>query len=149
MQPLASDGVALVAQLGPLFSTLTRIGERSPLTSTQRLLLIELVDSGPQRLGALADAVGATDPTASRAVDGLVSAGLVERRPDPDDRRAVIHRATAKGKAWATRRRAEIAAALDDALGEFTPVEREQLLALITRLNAGLRPADLPLLAAS
>jgi DNA-binding MarR family transcriptional regulator len=149
MQGYCPDGAALVAQLGPLFSTLTRVGERSPLTSTQRLLLIELVDTGPQRLGALADAIGATDPTASRAVDGLVAAGLVERGPDPDDRRAVIHRATAKGKAWAKRRRTEITAALDEALEAFTPAERDELLTLITRLNAGLRPADLALPAAS
>lgn len=149
MQERHPDGSALVAQLGPLFATLTRVGKPSALTSTQRLLLAELVDSGPTRLGALADAIGATGPTTSRAVDGLVAAHLVERLSDPDDRRAVIHRATPKGKAWIRRRRSELAAALDQALDDFGAAEREQLLALVVRLNTGLQPADLPALLAS
>ena len=69
------------------------------------------------RLGALAERIGAADPTVSRAIDGPRRCrGIVQRRADPGDRRAVLHLATAKGEAWVTRRRGEVAAALDEAL---------------------------------
>src|SRR5712691_9179833 len=97
------------------------------LTTTQRLALIELVDSGPLRLGALAERIGASDATVSRAIDGLVDAGIVERQADPQDRRAVLHLATAKGRAWVRRRRGEVSAALDEALDRLTPTDRLRL----------------------
>ena len=108
------------------------------LTSTQRLLLFELVEAGPLRLGPLAERAGATDPTTSRAVDGLVDAGLVVRRPDPADRRAVLHEATAHGGIVVGERRAEVEAALDRALAGFTPAERRRLVGLLARLNEQL-----------
>src|SRR5207302_10359298 len=107
-QMLSGDGAALVSELELLFSSLARTGTGladGALTTTQRLALIELVESGPLRLGALAERIGATDPTVSRAVDGLVECGIVERQADPDDRRAVLHLATAQGRAWVERRR--------------------------------------------
>jgi DNA-binding MarR family transcriptional regulator len=135
------DGATLVSELEQLFSSLARTGTGladGALTTTQRLALIELVDGGPLRLGALAERIGATDPTVSRAVDGLVDAGIVERQPDPLDRRAVLHLATAQGQAWVTRRRGEVAAALDEALSRLTPADRARLLSLIGMLNSEL-----------
>jgi DNA-binding MarR family transcriptional regulator len=136
-----TDGATLVSELELLFSSLARVGTPladGALTTTQRLALIELVDGGPLRLGALAERIGATDPTVSRAVDGLVDAGIVERQSDPDDRRAVLHLATAQGRAWVERRRGEVAAALDEALQRLTPADRARLLSLIGRLNSEL-----------
>jgi DNA-binding MarR family transcriptional regulator len=133
------QGTQLVSELQLLFSSLARTGiglADGGLTTTQRLALIELVDSGPPlRLGALAERIGATDPTVSRAMDGLVDAGIVERQADPDDRRAVLHFVTAKGRAWVKRRRAEVAAALDQALERLTPADRAHLIRLVGRLN--------------
>jgi len=147
VQEQTGHGSALAAQLAPLFTALVRAGGHSPawrsLTSTQRLLLFELVDSGSLRLGPLAERVGATDPTTSRAVDGLVGAGLVVRRPDPADRRAVLHEATARGGIVAGERRAEVEAVLDQALAPFTPAERRRLVGLLARLNEELH-ADAP-----
>lgn len=40
------------------------------------------------RLTALADAAGMTKPSVSQLVDELEAAGYVERRPDPEDKRA-------------------------------------------------------------
>jgi len=132
------QGTQLVSELELLFSTLARPGislADGGLTTTQRLALIELVDSGPLRLGALAERIGATDPTVSRAMDGLVDAGIVERQADPVDRRAVLQIVTAKGRAWVKRRRGEVAAALDEALEGLTPADRAHLLRLVGRLN--------------
>jgi DNA-binding MarR family transcriptional regulator len=56
-----------------------------------------LVFAGPRRVGELAEAEQVEPPTMTRLVDGMERDGYVERRPDPDDRRAVIVRATPKG----------------------------------------------------
>jgi DNA-binding MarR family transcriptional regulator len=134
---------ALVDRLEQLFSLLARTDAGAhagpALTSTQRVVLIELVSAGPLRLGTLAARIGASDPTVSRAVAGMVSAGMVERSADPDDRRAVRLAATAEGRNWVERRRGEVAAALADAL-ERMPAEGEtQLVSLLGALNDELR----------
>jgi DNA-binding MarR family transcriptional regulator len=60
-------------------------------------LLMSLVKFGPSRQGELAD-LSLLDPsTVSRHVGQLVRAGLVERRPDPADGRAVQLVASATG----------------------------------------------------
>src|SRR5919201_2389730 len=68
------------------------------LTATQRLAMMTIADAGPLRLHDLADRMGTTDPTASRAVDALVTAGLVERVVDPRDRRALQIAVTRQGR---------------------------------------------------
>jgi DNA-binding MarR family transcriptional regulator len=142
---MQADGRAgLVHELELLFSLLARTGtgvDGPALTSTQRVVLIELVSAGPLRLRTLAVRTGASDPTVSRAVDGLVAAGIVERRPDPDDRRAVLHVATTKGRKWVEQRRREVAAALDTALGGMPAADRAQLVRLVAALNDELRAA--------
>ena len=130
-----------MGELEQLFSSLARTGAYTSgiaLTTTQRLALVELVDSGPRRLGALAGRIGASDATVSRAIDGLVEEGIVKRQDDPDDRRAVLHVATAKGQAWVERRRKEVAAALDKALARLSSADRKRLLALVQKLNSEL-----------
>jgi DNA-binding MarR family transcriptional regulator len=56
-----------------------------------------LVFAGPRRVGELAEAEQVEPPTMTRLVDGMERDGYVVRAADPDDRRAVIVRATAKG----------------------------------------------------
>lgn len=148
MQAPPGAGASVAAELTPLFTSLVRAGSTEAdwrsLTSTQRLLVGELVDAGPLRLGALADRVGATDPTTSRAVDGLVAAGLVVRQPDPADRRAVLHEATALGTARVEARRNEVAAVLDEALARFTSTDRRRLVELLAKLNQELHAIHTP-----
>lgn len=45
---------------------------------------------GPRSVGHLADALGVSRPAATQLVDRLVEHGMVERRPDPADRRVVL-----------------------------------------------------------
>lgn len=45
---------------------------------------------GPHSIGRLAEAVGVTPPAASQLVDRLSEHGMIERRPDPADRRVVL-----------------------------------------------------------
>ncbi len=132
---VADELRALLARLLPEAGGEDDIG----LTSTQRLVLAATVDGQPPlRLGALAERVGVSCATASRAVEALVVAGLVERVADPADRRAVQIDASRAGRDYVERRRRHVAAEVAGALDGFTPRERDELLRLLRSLNAGL-----------
>lgn len=68
-------------------------------------LLAAVASHEPATLNQVASAVGRGAPAVSRSVDALVRAGLVERTPDPDNRRRLAMRLSESG-------RAEIAAPL-------------------------------------
>jgi DNA-binding MarR family transcriptional regulator len=104
------------------------------MTSTQRLALFETAIGGPLRLSDLAQRLGITAPTASRAVDGLVELGLLERLPDPGDRRAVRIDVTRPGRKLIEERKARAAAALEPAVGALSAQDRARLAALLARL---------------
>jgi len=114
--------------------------EGPPMTSTQRLALFETAVGGPLRLSELAERMGITAPTASRAVDGLVELGLLERLPDPADRRAVSIDVTAPGRARVEERMALAAAALEPAVAALSGQDRARLAALLARLADALEP---------
>jgi DNA-binding MarR family transcriptional regulator len=109
-----------------------------PMTSTQRLALFETAVSGPLRLSDLADRMGITAPTASRAVDGLVDLGLLERQPDPNDRRAVRIDVTRVGRQRVEVRKALAAAALEPSVAALSAKDRAQLATLLARLADAL-----------
>jgi len=78
----------------------------------------------------------------TKRLDRLEEAGLVERRPDPDDRRGTLVRLTRKGKTVIDKAAGEHAAnerRLLDALGTD---EQRQLDGLLRRLLAGLETPD-------
>lgn len=52
----------------------------------------------PLRIGQIARILNCKPPNATSVVDGLVRAKLVERLPDPLDRRAILLELTAEGK---------------------------------------------------
>jgi DNA-binding MarR family transcriptional regulator len=87
------------------------------VTLTQYRSLVVLASRGPQSVAALAEELAVTPSTASRLCERLVRKGLVARREDPHDRRAVRVALTAEGRALVDavteRRRAEIARLLD------------------------------------
>jgi DNA-binding MarR family transcriptional regulator len=58
---------------------------------------------GPLSLSGIAEAVGVDAPYATLIVDTLEARGLVERRPDPADRRRKLVSLTAEGKEAVTR----------------------------------------------
>jgi len=101
-------------------------------------LLITLVKGGPRRQGELADMCMLDPSTVSRHVGQLARAGYVERRPDPDDGRAVHLVATGAGEQVA----AEIARArqkvISEALGDWTADDVARLVVLLRRLNDDL-----------
>jgi DNA-binding MarR family transcriptional regulator len=65
-----------------------------------------LVFAGPMPLGRLADLEQVTPPAMTKTVTALETAGLVERVRSASDRRVVLVRATAQGRAVLERGRA-------------------------------------------
>lgn len=128
----------ILEELGELIRHLSRISggpEEGPaMTSTQRLALFEIGQAGPLRLNDLAQRMGISAPTASRAVDALESHDLVERLTDPDDRRALRIDLTRGGRARLERRKQCTLEAFAPAVSALTVREQEQLAELLTRL---------------
>ena len=101
-------------------------------------LLITLVKCGPRRQGELAE-LSLLDPsTVSRHVAQLARAGYVQRRPDPQDGRAVQLVATDDGERVAHEIGKRRHAVISEALGRWAPSDVEQLVALLRRLNDDL-----------
>jgi long-chain acyl-CoA synthetase len=67
------------------------------LSLSQYRTLLFLAE-GSAAASALADRLAVTRPSVTAVVDGLVSRGLVERKPETADRRRVTHVLTAEGR---------------------------------------------------
>jgi len=73
-------------------------------TSRQQRDLLEAVHSNaPATLKTVAAQVGRGEPAVSRAIDALVRAGLVDRSPDPANRRRLALRLTEGGQQFLER----------------------------------------------
>lgn len=112
--------------------SLAEVGEE--VTLTQYRSLVVLASHGPQRVAALADAVGVTPPTASRMCDRLVKKGLVTRRADRRDRRQVRIALSTAGRhlvdTVTVRRRAEI----EQLIASIPTESRGEVIAALRRL---------------
>jgi DNA-binding MarR family transcriptional regulator len=103
------------------------------LTLSQ-LHLVQPLTGGPQGVGALAECAGVAAPTASRMVEGLARAGLVERAQDPDDRRAVLVSLTDEGRRAVQRKRRTLNALRRRIAAGLTPEEQADAAPLLRRL---------------
>lgn len=101
-------------------------------------ILVHLIDSGPLRAADLVDAFDMDKGGVSRQVQALVDLGLLERQPDPDDRRAQLLAASPE----AARRVAEVARArsdrLDSRLSDWSDDELAAFADDLARYNAAL-----------
>ncbi|WP_052596103.1 MarR family winged helix-turn-helix transcriptional regulator [Luteipulveratus mongoliensis] len=84
------------------------------------------------RVSTLAEHVGNDVSTVSRQVSGLVDADLVERLPDPDDRRAHLVGLTEQGHEVVRQARARRAEWFQRLLEDWSP---DEVAALRTSLN--------------
>lgn len=108
------------------------------LNLTQASLLVYLHESGPLRQIRLARGLGIGRAAIGSVIEGLERRGLVERAPDPDDRRAWRVSVTGAGKdlvgpidAIDRELRAELRL-------DISRAERQQLAGLLLRLQANL-----------
>lgn len=90
------------------------------------------------RMGDLADALRVDPSTATRAVERLTRIQLAERRPDPDDKRVVLVRATEAGRRRHDEASGRWKHVMHEMLGEFDAAEREELARYLERMVTAL-----------
>ena len=96
----------------------------------------------PHALRAMefADRLMLTSSGTTKRLDRLERAGLVRRRPDPDDRRGTVIELTAKGRRLVDATTADHLRNEARLLGALTKPEQRQLAALLRKLQLGLPP---------
>ncbi|MBD0862770.1 MarR family transcriptional regulator [Gordonia sp. zg691] len=129
----ATDPAQLAATLRPtltrLYLALRRRAPSVELTAAQTSALNVLADHGRMRMGELADRESIRMPTATSVIDGLTKHELVERRPDPNDRRAVLVGLTDHGRALVAQIREERDVVLTGALAALSDEDRAAIAA--------------------
>jgi len=90
----------------------------------------------PPRLGDIAARLDIAPRSATEVVDDLQERGLVERAPDPADRRAVTIRLTDEGRALRQRIDRARARRGDEFFGHLSPEQRDTLRDLLQQALA-------------
>jgi DNA-binding MarR family transcriptional regulator len=116
----------------------------SGLTAPRLSALSVIVFAGPLTLGELAEAEQVRPPTISRLVQGLEADGLVERLPDPDDRRVHRVRATAAGRRLLEEGRARRVRTLASEVATLPRRDRDLLARTTDLLERLALPPDHP-----
>ncbi|MCZ4119711.1 MarR family transcriptional regulator [Streptomyces sp. H39-S7] len=98
------------------------------------VVLVALTESGPASQSTLSTRTGIFRSDMVAVINDLADRDLVERAPDPDDRRRNVITATPRGRAYLRRLDDIIDAAQDDLLAPLDETERRQLTGLLTRL---------------
>ncbi|MFE5029301.1 MarR family winged helix-turn-helix transcriptional regulator [Streptomyces sp. NPDC056656] len=120
----------------------TRLGGvgqvRNSMDRAAYLLLNRLDKEGPMGVKALAASMGIDSSTVTRQVAPLVDTGLVKRTSHPEDGRAVVLQLSPRGLARLDEVRTSRQSLMAELTQEWTPQEREQFCALLTRFNTAL-----------
>ncbi len=111
-------------------------GAGIPLGWFEVLNHLSRAPGGLLRFQELAKVAGITDSGASRRLDQMIKAGLIERQECPTDRRGAFAHITAKGKAAHKRAHAVFMRSLERNLGSaLSPDEAESLRTALERLT--------------
>jgi len=139
-----------------LGSRFRRIGERlqadtqrildeldQPLQSSHHPFLAALDRLGPLAIGELAEAVGVTQPGATRSVGQMAGLGLVRSGAAPDDQRRRIVSLTKAGQALVDKAKATVWPRVESAVSDLCGNLEGSLLEQLAAMEDGL--ADRPL----
>lgn len=133
---------------------LVRTGERLLASIDQALRHHRLSRAGREALAVLDGAGQPLSPTAiaerlivttasvTSLLDTLERRGLVERRPDPTDRRRLLIVITQDGKALVDQFLPEVVALQTAALATLTETQRQQLVELLAGVEANVTTLD-------
>lgn len=113
----------------------------SPL-SPRHVAALEQLRDGPLTVGELASRLGLSLPTVSGVLADLDRAGLVERHPDPADRRRTIVRVSPGQETLIGHWLDGAAEPLARVLDKLTTSEQEAFLKAMNLLEAELRQQD-------
>lgn len=123
-----TDAVLTASRLLVAVSARSIAAVDDTITIPQFRLLVVLDARGPLKLTAIAEALNVNPSTATRMVDRLVTAGLIDREPNPTSRRELVVSLSRKGRTVVTnvtkRRRAQIA----EIVGQMSPTSRRGLV---------------------
>jgi MarR family transcriptional regulator, lower aerobic nicotinate degradation pathway regulator len=97
-------------------------------------MLAALEEFGPLSQADLGRSCGLDRSDVTAAVNDLQARGLLERRPDPHDRRRNTVLITDGGRAHLVQLERQVTAAQEKFLAPLSPVERSLLITLLTRL---------------
>lgn len=115
-----------------------RLGKKSfpldPSTLPRLIVLGYVRERGEPTMKDVASFLRITPPSATALIDGLTAAKFLERRPDPEDRRSVRLRLTAKGRAFIGRRLAEVEQQMERILGRLTAKEQDLMIKLFEKI---------------
>lgn len=110
------------------------------VTPSQARALGVLRRHGALRLRDLAAHLRIAPRSATEVVDDLAGRGLAERRPDPDDRRAVLVQLTESGARTAAGVHADRAAGADDFFARLDAGDRDALARILRTLRSDPPP---------
>jgi DNA-binding MarR family transcriptional regulator len=135
----------LAIDLLVLSARFTRLASRESTSSMPRALwrtLAQLDELGPLRVSELAASTHVSQPTATSLLQRLGERGWVERRPDPDDARAVRVSISDSGRAALERNREVAATAMVHRLERLDGASRRALAAGLDALRLVLDDAS-------
>lgn len=104
--------------------------------------LVRLLADGPLRMAAIAERLSVVPRTVTDLVDGVEAAGLVERRPDPGDRRSSFVALTPDGRLLLDRLEVARRTSAEEVVGQLDPADRDILVRILREL--AVEPADGP-----
>ncbi|MFD9907091.1 MarR family winged helix-turn-helix transcriptional regulator [Streptomyces sp. NPDC059063] len=155
--PCSDDRLPSAARCGPVSHLVSRVARLHRITAGKQLkglglypgqefVMMHLWDTGAVRQSELIRLLDLDPSTVTKMVQRLEQAGHVRRRPDPDDRRAVLVEATDASsdllaeveRAWGTLE--------EHTLAGLDTAERRELARLLARVEANLcaEAADCP-----
>ena len=137
-----TDALLTASRLLVAISARSIAGVDETITIPQFRTLVVLSTTGRVNLATLAGLLRVQPSTTGKAVERLVSVGLVDRKPHPTSRRELLVELTARGHSVVqevtSRRRAEIAGIVE----RMPPRERRGLVAALSAFTAaGGEPA--------
>jgi DNA-binding MarR family transcriptional regulator len=100
------------------------------------LVLLTFSRTGELPLKVIGSRLMVHPTSVTNAIDRLVAAGYVRRRPNPDDGRGVLAGITQEGRAVVTTATAALTT-LDFGLGDLPEPERESLFDILRRVRRG------------
>jgi DNA-binding MarR family transcriptional regulator len=117
-----SSPAALASRFTVIAQSYIADGPAERAERARRRLLSAIGDREPATLKQVAAAVRRGEPAVSRSVDSLVRAGLVDRAPDPANRRRLAMRLSEAGRRE-LEKRPKIGTALENRLGRLASSE--------------------------
>jgi DNA-binding MarR family transcriptional regulator len=141
--PIDADTIGIIElELLKLVRHLETFGRRSSLylhvDRAGYLALRTLEASGPMSTKALATALNLDASTVTRQITALESAGFVERRPDPIDRRSSAITLTPLGRRTMDGVERERRQGMEELVADWAEGERVALGRALNRLNVSL-----------